>query len=83
MLQVGASMDLTKMALPAFVLEHRSLLEMYADFFSHPDDFVVITDMPTSEQRFVSVVRFYLSSFYAARKTGTYSPIYITIPHLC
>lgn len=30
-------MDLTKIALPTFVLEPRSLLERITDFFSHPD----------------------------------------------
>lgn len=33
-------MDLTKIPLPTFILERRSLLEMYADFFCHPDLFV-------------------------------------------
>ena len=33
-------MDLTKVVLPTFILERRSLLEMYADFFAHPDYFV-------------------------------------------
>lgn len=33
-------MDLTKVVLPTFILERRSLLEMYADFFAHPDLFV-------------------------------------------
>ena len=32
-------MDLTKVVLPTFILERRSLLEMYADFFAHPDLF--------------------------------------------
>lgn len=30
-------MDLSKIALPTFVLEPRSLLERITDFFSHPD----------------------------------------------
>jgi hypothetical protein len=30
-------MDLTKIALPTFVLEPRSLLERITDFFAHPD----------------------------------------------
>ena len=33
-------MDLTKIVLPTFILEKRSLLEMYADFLAHPDLFV-------------------------------------------
>ena len=37
--QVKIGMDLTKVALPTFILERRSLLEMYADFFAHADIF--------------------------------------------
>jgi len=33
-------MDLTKVVLPTFILERRSLLEMYADYFAHPDLFL-------------------------------------------
>lgn len=38
--QVKIGMDLTKVVLPTFILETRSLLEMYADYFAHPDIFV-------------------------------------------
>lgn len=38
--QVRIGMDLTKVVLPTFILEKRSLLEMYADFLAHPDLFV-------------------------------------------
>ena len=38
--QVRIGMDLTKITLPTFILESRSLLEMYADFFAHTDLFL-------------------------------------------
>jgi hypothetical protein len=38
--QVKIGMDLTKVVLPTFILERRSLLEMYADYFAHPDVFI-------------------------------------------
>lgn len=38
--QVKIGMDLTKVTLPTFILERRSLLEMYADYFAHPDLFL-------------------------------------------
>lgn len=38
--QLRIGMDLTKVVLPTFILEKRSLLEMYSDFFAHPDLFV-------------------------------------------
>jgi len=34
---VRPGMDLSKIALPTFVLEPRSLLERITDFFSHPE----------------------------------------------
>lgn len=37
--QVKIGMDLTRVVLPTFILERRSLLEMYADYFAHPDMF--------------------------------------------
>ena len=37
--QVKVGMDLTRVTLPTFILEKRSLLEMYADFMAHPDVF--------------------------------------------
>ncbi len=38
--QVRIGMDLSRVTLPTFILEKRSLLEMYADFIAHPDIFV-------------------------------------------
>ena len=77
--QVKIGMDLTKVALPTFILERRSLLEMYADFFAHPDLFCSIPDFETPEQRFVQTVKWYLSSFHAGRKSSVakkpYNPI--------
>uniref|UniRef100_A0A1I8EHN7 Oxysterol-binding protein n=1 Tax=Wuchereria bancrofti TaxID=6293 RepID=A0A1I8EHN7_WUCBA len=77
--QVSVGMDLTKVTLPTFILERRSLLEMYADFFAHPDSFVGCADASSPEERFVSVVRYYVGAFYAARKSGVakkpYNPI--------
>lgn len=51
---------MTKVVLPTFILERRSLLEMYADFFAHPDMFVGIPDAPTPRDRIVSVLRYIL-----------------------
>lgn len=77
--QLKLGMDLTKVVLPTFILEPRSLLEMYADFFAHPDLFVKIPDGLTAEDRILSVVEFYLTSFHAGRKGSLakkpYNPI--------
>ncbi|XP_050550873.1 oxysterol-binding protein-related protein 9 [Spodoptera frugiperda] len=77
--QVKIGMDLTKVVLPTFILERRSLLEMYADSFAHPDQFVKIVDQPTPRERMIQVVRWYLSSYHAGRKSQVakkpYNPI--------
>lgn len=77
--QVRLGMDLTKVVLPTFILERRSLLEMYADFFAHPDLFVDIVNYSDPRDRMVAVVRWYLSAFHAGRKGSVakkpYNPI--------
>uniref|UniRef100_A0A7N6FIC7 Oxysterol-binding protein n=1 Tax=Anabas testudineus TaxID=64144 RepID=A0A7N6FIC7_ANATE len=77
--QVRLGMDLTKVVLPTFILERRSLLEMYADFFAHPDLFVSITEQPEPRERMVQVLKWYLSAFHAGRKGSVakkpYNPI--------
>uniref|UniRef100_A0A6J0T8M9 Oxysterol-binding protein n=1 Tax=Pogona vitticeps TaxID=103695 RepID=A0A6J0T8M9_9SAUR len=77
--QVRLGMDLTKVVLPTFILERRSLLEMYADFFAHPDLFVSISDQKDPKDRMIQVVKWYLSAFHAGRKGSVakkpYNPI--------
>lgn len=77
--QVSVGMDLTKVTLPTFILERRSLLEMYADFFAHPEDFLHADELIGPEERMISVVKYYLNAFYPARKSGVakkpYNPI--------
>lgn len=77
--QVKIGMDLTKVVLPTFILERRSLLEMYADYFAHPDLFVKIADFKDPRERIVQVVKWYMSSYHAGRKSSVakkpYNPI--------
>ncbi|XP_054277757.1 oxysterol-binding protein-related protein 9 isoform X2 [Macrosteles quadrilineatus] len=77
--QVKIGMDLTKVVLPTFILERRSLLEMYADYFAHPDMFVGIADLDSERDRMVQVVRWYLASYHAGRKSSVakkpYNPV--------
>ncbi|XP_040039924.1 oxysterol-binding protein-related protein 9 isoform X2 [Gasterosteus aculeatus] len=77
--QVRLGMDLTKVVLPTFILERRSLLEMYADFFAHPDLFVSIAEQLEARDRMVHVVKWYMSAFHAGRKGSVakkpYNPI--------
>lgn len=77
--QLKLGMDLTRVVLPTFILEKRSLLEMYADFMSHPDLFVAITDGSSPMDRMVRFVEYYLTSFHEGRKGAIakkpYNPI--------
>ncbi|XP_054740998.1 oxysterol-binding protein-related protein 9 isoform X2 [Anastrepha obliqua] len=77
--QVKIGMDLTKVVLPTFILERRSLLEMYADYFAHPDLFLRIAEMETPRDRIVETCRWYLSAYHAGRKSAVakkpYNPI--------
>ncbi|RDD40206.1 Oxysterol-binding protein-related protein 9 [Trichoplax sp. H2] len=77
--QLKLGMDLTKVTLPTFILESKSLLEMYADFFTHADIFVSIADMQSPRERMERAVMWYLSAFHAGRKSTVakkpYNPI--------
>ncbi|XP_075685122.1 oxysterol-binding protein-related protein 11 isoform X2 [Rhinoderma darwinii] len=77
--QLKLGMDLTRVVLPTFILEKRSLLEMYADFLSHPDLFLSISGGLTPEARMLRFVEYYLTSFHEGRKGALakkpYNPI--------
>ncbi|KAJ8395777.1 hypothetical protein AAFF_G00028240 [Aldrovandia affinis] len=66
--QLKLGMDLTRVVLPTFILEKRSLLEMYANFMAHPDMFLSITAAGSPEDRIVSFVEYYLTAFHEGRK---------------
>ncbi|XP_027005826.1 oxysterol-binding protein-related protein 10 isoform X3 [Tachysurus fulvidraco] len=77
--QLKLGMDLTRVVLPTFILEKRSLLEMYANFMAHPDMFLAITAGTTPEERIVRFVEYYLTAFHEGRKGAVakkpYNPI--------
>jgi oxysterol-binding protein-related protein 9/10/11 len=72
-------MDLTKITLPTFILETRSLLEMYADFFAYTELFLQIPEIQCPYERMKQVVKWYMSTFRAGRKSPVakkpYNPI--------
>ena len=55
------------MVLPTFILERRSLLEMYSDFFAHADFYSDIPNCANPRDRLIQVVKWYLTSFHAGR----------------
>ncbi|KAM4705122.1 oxysterol-binding protein-related protein 10 [Rhinophrynus dorsalis] len=77
--QLKLGMDLTKVVLPTFILEKRSLLEMYANFMAHPDLFLSIAAGATPEERIIHFVEYYLTAFHEGRKGAVakkpYNPV--------
>ncbi|KAL5007603.1 hypothetical protein ScPMuIL_016409 [Solemya velum] len=77
--QLRLGMDLTKVVLPTFILEKRSLLELFADCMAHPDIFLKIPTLPDAESRMLAVVEWYLTSFHVGRQSTVakkpYNPI--------
>nr|XP_021323901.1 oxysterol-binding protein-related protein 10-like [Danio rerio] len=77
--QLKLGMDLTRVVLPTFILEKRSLLEMYANFMAHPDLFLSISAGVTAEERMVRFVEYYMTAFHEGRKGAVakkpYNPV--------
>lgn len=70
---------LPQVVLPTFILEKRSLLEMYADFMAHPDLLLAVAAAATPEERVICFVEYYLTAFHEGRKGALakkpYNPI--------
>ncbi|WWC63210.1 uncharacterized protein I303_105810 [Kwoniella dejecticola CBS 10117] len=75
--QLRPGMDLTKIALPTFVLEPRSLLERITDFFSHPELIFGAGAEPDAKERFLRVMTYYLSGWHIKPKgvKKPYNPV--------
>uniref|UniRef100_A0A671QQB4 Oxysterol-binding protein n=1 Tax=Sinocyclocheilus anshuiensis TaxID=1608454 RepID=A0A671QQB4_9TELE len=77
--QLKLGMDLTRVVLPTFILEKRSLLEMYANFMAHPDLFLSISAGSTPEERMVRFIEYYMTAFHEGRKGAVakkpYNPV--------
>ncbi|XP_067937814.1 oxysterol-binding protein-related protein 8-like isoform X2 [Watersipora subatra] len=77
MKQVRVGMDLSKVTLPTFILETRSLLEKFADYYYHSDILSRAAKCDDALTRMKEVVRWYLSGFYKTPKgvKKPYNPI--------
>eukprot|EP00742_Colponemidia_sp_Colp-10_P015053 GILJ01017157.1.p1 GENE.GILJ01017157.1~~GILJ01017157.1.p1 ORF type:complete len:553 (-),score=53.51 GILJ01017157.1:120-1703(-) len=62
--QIKPGMEMSKIPLPAYILEPRSVLERISDMFTHPDLFGRISDGESSKERLVSVLQWYISSLH-------------------
>ncbi|PWN37785.1 Oxysterol-binding protein [Meira miltonrushii] len=75
--QLRIGMDLSKVTLPTFVLEPRSMLERITDFMSHPDLIFGAGQIDDPERRFLQVTRYYLSGWHIKPKgvKKPYNPV--------
>eukprot|EP01117_Protostelium_nocturnum_P007035 TRINITY_DN2520_c0_g1_i2.p1 TRINITY_DN2520_c0_g1~~TRINITY_DN2520_c0_g1_i2.p1 ORF type:complete len:441 (+),score=178.42 TRINITY_DN2520_c0_g1_i2:211-1533(+) len=75
--QVKIGMDLSRVVLPTFILEPKSMLEKVSDFLTHTELLVATTRMQDSLERMVGMVRWYLSGFYLKPKgvKKPYNPV--------
>ncbi|KAH9902312.1 Oxysterol-binding protein [Xylariomycetidae sp. FL2044] len=72
--QLRPGADLSRVVLPTFILEPRSMLERITNFMCHPEMLLPIPDIEDPIARFVSVVKFYLSGWHI-RPPGVKKPL--------
>ncbi|AEO70066.1 uncharacterized protein THITE_2120965 [Thermothielavioides terrestris NRRL 8126] len=72
--QLRPGADLSKVVLPTFILEPRSMLERITNFMCHPEMLLPIPTIDDPVQRFVAVVKFYLSGWHI-RPPGVKKPL--------
>ncbi|KAI8979278.1 hypothetical protein BDF20DRAFT_820343 [Mycotypha africana] len=75
--QLSKNMDLSKVTLPTFVLEPRSMLERVTDFMSHPTLLLEASTKTDSLARFLDVVKYFLSGWHIKPKgvKKPYNPV--------
>ncbi|GFF72167.1 oxysterol binding protein (Osh7), putative [Aspergillus lentulus] len=62
--QLRPGADLSRVVLPTFILEPRSMLERITNFMAHPETLLPMPTIDDPLERFVSVVKFYLSGWH-------------------
>jgi hypothetical protein len=62
--QLRPGADLSRVTLPTFILEPRSMLERITNFMAHPETLLPLTKIEDPVERFVAVVKFYLSGWH-------------------
>ncbi|EXJ87258.1 hypothetical protein A1O3_04217 [Capronia epimyces CBS 606.96] len=72
--QLRPGADLSRVTLPTFILEPRSMLERITNFMAHPDTLLPMPEVEDPVERFVAVVRFYLSGWHI-RPPGVKKPL--------
>lgn len=72
--QLRPGADLSRVVLPTFILEPRSMLERITNFMAHPETLLPMSTIDDPVQRFVSVIKFYLSGWHI-RPPGVKKPL--------
>ncbi|KAG9248512.1 hypothetical protein BJ878DRAFT_15763 [Calycina marina] len=72
--QLRPGADLSRVVLPTFILEPRSMLERITNFMAHPETLLPMPETDDPTLRFVSVVKFYLSGWHI-RPPGVKKPL--------
>lgn len=72
--QLRPGADLSRVTLPTFILEPRSMLERITNFMCHPELLLSIPEIDDPTARFVEVVKFYLSGWHI-RPPGVKKPL--------
>ncbi|KFA61448.1 hypothetical protein S40285_03404 [Stachybotrys chlorohalonatus IBT 40285] len=72
--QLRPGADLSRVVLPTFILEPRSMLERITNFMCHPEMLLHIPTIDDPTERFLSVVKFYLSGWHI-RPSGVKKPL--------
>lgn len=62
--QIKPGMEMSKIPLPAYILEPRSVLERISDMFTHPDLFGKISEGSTNKERLLALLHWYVSSLH-------------------
>lgn len=66
--QLRPGCDLTKITLPTFILEKKSMLERITNYFNTPDILIEANETDDDLQRFLLVLKWYLSGWHIAPK---------------
>lgn len=66
--QLRPGMDLSKITLPTFILEKKSMLERITNFFQIPKLLIDSNSIEDPLDRFIGVLRWYLASWHISPK---------------
>lgn len=66
--QLRLGSDLTKITLPTFILEKKSMLERITNFFQIPEILIEANQTDDDMQRFLLILKWYLASWHIAPK---------------